>query len=132
MTRQSDREGAAALLVSLNSYAAVYDAPRRAFDGLSPVASVVSQGMQAQGKTRGGPALTNVLAVSLYVRADSGSEAAAEDQLDSLTRAAVLAFVEARWDIGSVDALPDGAPLRNIDGALYRVERIIISREEYT
>jgi hypothetical protein len=76
--------------------------------------------------------LEGALSATIYVRADSGAEAAAEDTLDALTRAVVLALAGAGFDELRSDALPDGAPLRHVDGVFYRVERVLFSREEYT
>jgi hypothetical protein len=90
----------------------------------------MSGGLDLEGATRGGGAsvVARRLTVAIYVRAEAGSEGAAEDQLDTLVEAAALALADDRWEVGATDAAPDGAPLRNIDGALYRVERFTITR----
>lgn len=133
MTRTDDRAQAAATLTALGLFQAVYAAPRRSFDGLSPIASVISAGMTPGTATRGRSvgSLDYRLSVAIYVRADSGAEAAAEDLLDRVTQAAVLALAGAGFAVAGADAAPDGTPLRLIDGIPYRAERITISREEY-
>lgn len=130
MTRQSDRESAAALLSGLSIFQAVFAHPVRDYGGQSPVASISSRGLRAEGATRGGGAtlLSTGLAVVVAVRADPGSEAAAETSLDTLVEAAALALVEDDWTLDTSDALPDGAPYRNVDGVIYRVERLLITR----
>jgi hypothetical protein len=134
MTRATDRAAAVVAITALSSFQAVHSGPRRALGGASPVCVVASRGLTASGAVRGGgpSILEGALSATIYVRADSGTEAAAEDSLDGLVRSVVLALAGAGFGEIRSDALPDGAPLRNVDGVFYRVERVQFSREEYT
>jgi hypothetical protein len=65
------------------------------------------------------------------VRCDDGNEDVVEDTLDQLAEAAAVAFRAAGLFVGESDAVLEGAPLRIIDGVLYRAERIPLQVEEY-
>jgi len=133
MNRQQARELARTTLAGLSSpvvYEAVYEGTRRTFGGISPVACVLSKSLRiypiASAMWEGIPRLT----VAIYVRAEIGDEDAAEDQLDGLVEAALVALKNAGFFVGESDSAPENAPLRNIDGKFYRVELIPINVEE--
>ena len=126
MTRKEAREAMAALLATINTFAATYDREPPDFGGLSPVGMVQSNG------TRPGPARTlgvyqreHELIISLWWRWGS----ATEDEMDTLSDA-VWDLIEsnsgptATW--GSIEADEGfsqmGYPL--VDGIQYRVEAI--------
>lgn len=130
MNRQQARELAASTLTALSTYQAVYEGVRRTFGGISPVACVLSKSLQiipvARDVFQGLPKLS----ITVYVRCDDGGEDAAEDQMDSLIEAAIVAFKNAGFTVGESDSAPEGAPLRNIDGVFYRAETIPLTMEE--
>lgn len=134
MNRQQARELAVTTLSGLNTYAAVYEGARRRFngEGISPVASVLSRGLEIIDLTRDvhDEAVLSI-AVTIYVRCDEGGEDTAEDALDTLVHAAALAFITAGFRVGQSDSAPEGAVLRNIDRVLYRAERIPLTVSEY-
>lgn len=109
----------------------VYRAPRRAFSGLSPVAVIASAGEANTWEAAEILQNTYRYSVTMYVRADAGGEDAAEDTLDDLRDSVGGALRTAGYMVGESDAAPDGAPLRNIDGVLYRAERIPVAYEDY-
>lgn len=132
ITRQQARENAKTALDALARFSAVYKSPRRTFGKASPVAVVSSRSLRIVDLTRDlHDQEDQGLYVSLYVRADDGQEDAAEDTLDQLIVAAGDALRDAGFAIGESDAAPDGAPLRNIDGVFYRVERFPVTYTDY-
>lgn len=140
-TRSQMRDAVATLLQSVSiapttpsSFVAVYKSPRRTLDGQSPVAIVSSAGLTARTMTRGGGVdeLEYRLLATLYVRCDGDADAdAVESVLDDFTRATAVALVNAGYQVDATDANAEGAPLRLIDGELYRVERLDIRQEVY-
>ncbi len=137
MSRRQLREAAAALIAAVTvdglGFVAVHDAPRRTLDGVSPVATVESRRTRAGEYARGGGPgeLAHTLAATIFVSAPPGGEAAAEDQLDTLSRAVVLALGAAGYRDIETDTSPFGAPIVSFDGAPYRAERISFTQEEY-
>lgn len=132
MNRQQARELAVSTLSGLSTFAAVYEGARRKLGGLSPVATVMSKGLQVIDLTRDlNDEILLRLSVTIYVSCELGGEDAAEDQLDTLVHAAAVALKNARFLVGESDAAPEGAPLRNIDGRFYRAEVLPLSIEEY-
>lgn len=136
-TRQQAREAVATLLSGLGTYQLVSEGARRTFSQVSPVAVVLSRGLRPIQLTRDTHDEHDLLlSATIYVRCDQSvdgtTEAAAEDTLDTLVTAAEIALRAAGYLIdGATDAAPDGAPLRDIQGVLYRVERIPIVLETY-
>lgn len=130
MNREQARELAATTLTGLGTYQAVYEGARRKFGGISPVAVILSKGLQitpiAAALWEGIPRLS----ATIYVRCDEGAEDTAEDQLDTLVEAAMVAFKNAGFLVDASDSAPEGAPLRNIDGVFYRAEIIPLHVEE--
>ena len=131
MDRKTARREAQQALERLLRFEQVYRAPRRSFDGQSPIALVLSQRLEVESVARDEVNTPAGITVSLYVRCDVGDEDAAEDELDELTREAALALVTAGFTLQPSDAAPEGAPLRNIDGTFYRVERLPLRVEHY-
>ena len=132
MNRQQAREAARTALDALGTYQAVYEGARRVLDGMSPIATVLSKGSAYVDLTRGSnDEERHRLSVTLYVRCDEGSEDTAEDQLDGLVEAALTTLASAGFVVEESDSAPEGAPLRNIDGVFYRVERIPIVHREF-
>jgi hypothetical protein len=134
MSRKGKRDGIRTALVGLGTFAAVYKGARRRFGGLSPVATVLSRGEESHFDTRGATApdwQTFSYILQLFVRADEGAEEAAEDLLDDVREAIGPALMAIGCVLGESDAEPLGFALRNIDGVLYRVERVPLHIEEY-
>lgn len=130
MNRQQAREAAVAALTALTTYQAVYEGARRRFDGVSPVATVLSKSLQVTPEAAAVFSGRIRLTCTIYVRCDEGGEDSAEDTLDTLVEAAQRAFINASFLIEGSDAAPEGAPLRNIDGVFYRVEQVVLTYEE--
>lgn len=124
MNRADVRALAATTLAALDLFQQVYRAPRRTLDGESPVALILSQTLGIDEEARGLYTVAQGISLTIYVRCDPGSEAAAEDQLDAIVAAAVLALRAAGLTLTGSDSSPDGAPLRDIDKTYYRVERL--------
>lgn len=130
MNRRQARELAASTLSGTGSYTAVYEAARRQFDGMSPIAVVLSAGTEYVREARDIYTYVHALTATIYVRCDVGGEDAAEDLLDALSRAAAVALMAAGFEAISSDAQGGGAQLRNIDGVLYRAETLRLSYSE--
>lgn len=126
MTRKDAREAMAALLATINTFAATYDRETPDFGGLSPVGMVYSDG------TRPGPARTlgqyqyeHSLLIAIWWRWGS----ATEDDMDQLSED-VWALIEnnsgptATW--GSIEADEGFSQMDYpiIDGVFYRRETI--------
>lgn len=133
MNRKAARELARTTVLSSGTYALVTEGPRRTFGGVSPVACVLSKSLNHVPLTRDNAhdQADLGLSVSIYVLCEAGGEDAAEDQLDTLVEAAFIALKNAGFLVGESDASPDGAPLRDILGKFYRIERIPITIAEY-
>lgn len=133
MSRRTIRENIVSLLSSSGNFDQVKDGAARTFDARSPVVVVLSRGTEMRDLTRGrrGGQLTYRYSATLYIRCDSGQEADAEDALDALSAATIVLIRDAGYGVPGTDAAPDSAPLRIIDGTLYRAERIDIETEEY-
>ena len=135
MSRKGKRESIRGALAGLGTFAAVYKGARRKFNGLSPVATILSRGEESHFETRGATApdwQTFRYVVTIFVRADEGAEETAEDTLDDLRESIGPALMAIGCVLGESDAEPLGFSLRNIDGVFYRVEKIPIHIEEYT
>ena len=124
--RQSAREAAAAALSALNRFYAVKPHAVRALGGQSPLAVAVGRRQRLEGGVRGGaPSLADCdLLLTLYVRCDLGTEADAENLLDTLTSESLVALAAAGFEVGETEAMPSNAILHDYDGILYRVERV--------
>jgi len=134
MSRQSERERAGSVLAGLGTaLPAIYEGAVRSLAGSAlPAAALLSGGLSEIPGTRGGVAGYEYrLSATLYVACEVGGEAAAEDTLDGLTYAVGTALAAAGYRDIRADASPDGAPLRAIDGRVYRVERISFTTQEY-
>jgi hypothetical protein len=135
MSRKAKRATIQTTIAALAGFAGgvVYKAARRKFEGRSPVGVLLSASELNQFQTRGATLPdwnTYGYTLTLYVRADEGSEDTAEDTLDDLRDSVGSALRSLGCDVGESSA-PDGAPLRSIDGILYRTERIPFILEEY-
>lgn len=136
MTRKAKRAAIQTAIINLAGFPddQVYRSPRRKFQGKSPIAIVLSTSEINHFETRGATVpdwQTYGYAVTLYIRMDEGTEDTTEDLLDDLRDAVGAALRGIGCDIGESSA-PDGAPLRDIDSILYRVERIPVTIEEYS
>jgi hypothetical protein len=135
MSRKGKRESIRVALAALGTFAAVYKGARRKFGGLSPVATILSRGEESHFDTRGATApdwQTFRYVLTIFVAVPDGAEDTAEDTLDDLRESIGPALMATGCVLGESDAEPLGFALRNIDGVLYRVERIPVSIEEYT
>lgn len=141
MDRTAARALAASTLIATTSYTVgavnhVFQGALEVFDGRTPVAVITSRSMRMEVVAREVDTIHNGLSVSIYVRKPDGEAgaAAAETQLDTLVRQAIIAFeATGAFEHQETNAAPDGYPLRDIDGVLYRVERIpLIVLEEGT
>jgi hypothetical protein len=83
MNRQQARELAVSTLTALTTYQSVYEGARRKFEGLSPIACVLSKSLQVFPEAAAVFSGRIRLTCSIYVRCDEGGEDTAEDQLDS-------------------------------------------------
>jgi hypothetical protein len=124
MNRSDARALAIQILEATGSYTRVIAGPARKFAGVSPVAVVISRGLNLTMDAREEWTLSGDIQVSIYVRCAVDDEAATEDRLDDLVRTAALALRDAGFVQISSDALPESAPLRSIDTVFYRVERL--------
>ncbi len=133
MQRAAARALAKTTLDATSAYTLVAQGALASFDGKTPVAIVTSRTMRLEMVTRAIGTIANGLYISIYVRKDEGAAGAeaAEDQLDTLVRQAVIALEGLNdgdtFEVGETDAAPDGFPLRLIDGVPYRVERIPVT-----
>jgi hypothetical protein len=135
MSRKGKRESIRGAIAGLGTFAAVYKGARRKFGGLSPVATILSRGEESHFETRGAVApdwQTFRYVLTLFVVVPDGAEDTAEDTLDDLREAIGPALMAIGCVLGESDAEPLGFPLRNIDGVLYRTERVPIHIVEYT
>lgn len=132
-----DRTAARALvkttLTTLGTYQAVVQGVPSLFAGRSPVAVITGRSMGLDYSARELYSIPSGLTVAIYVYHDpDADEGTSEDQLDSLTKAAMLALAALEsgnqriFDIGESSADPASGNLRDVDrnGTLYRVERI--------
>lgn len=139
-TRSEARALAKQTLIALGDYTVsdggsgtlnlVFTGSPESFAGLSPVAIVTSRSMQLTAIARSLYEVASGVTVSIYVRhgPSTAESEAAEDQLDSLTRRAIVALhATGVFTVGESNAAAEGAPNRMIDGVLYRVERIPLS-----
>ncbi len=124
MNRKDARALAKQILEETGSYTTVFAGPARTFGGKSPVAVVISRGLNLTMDAREEWTLSGDIQISIYVRCAPGEETTAEDRLDDLVRSAALALRDADFVQISSDATPESAPLRNIDSTFYRVERL--------
>jgi len=127
MDRTQARQLAHQVLEATDGYDRVFDGPADSFDAQSPIAVITSKSIGATFDAREVWSIESGILVSIYVRRDPGTDAAAaaEDQLDSLVVSAVRGLIATGdFDIGPSDAFAENAPVRIIDGTPYRVERI--------
>jgi hypothetical protein len=124
MDRKQARALAKTTLEGTGSYALVVSGPVRKLGGKSPAAAIISKGLDLSFDARDEWTLSGEVLISIYVRCTIGDEEAAEDQLDNLTTGAALALRDAGFTHMTSDATPESAPLRDLDGVFYRVERL--------
>lgn len=135
-----DRTAARALikttLEGLDAYEVIIQGVPNLFAGRSPVAVITSRSMGLDYSAHGLYTIPSGITVSIYVYHDpDADEGASEDQLDSLTKAAMLALAVLESDnqrvfaVGESSADPAAGNLRDVDrnGTLYRVERIPVT-----
>jgi hypothetical protein len=133
MSRKTVREAVVSALTASARFQQVYDGPARSVGGQSPVAIVLSLGTETQDLTRGerGGWRQHTISVGIYIGCASGQEADAEDALDEIVQATITDLHAAGYGVPGTDAGSDLKPLYDIDGALYRGERIRATIEEY-
>ena len=125
MDRKAARQLARSVIEATDGYALICDGPPDKFAKKSPVCVITSKSIGVTFDARDEWTIESAILVSIYVQRVSGKEDAAEDQLDDLVRQAVLALLATgEFSIDRSDAFAENAPLRDIDGVLYRVERI--------
>ena len=134
MSRQSERERAGTIITNLGQFGTVVQGAMRTLsDRPLPVLSLISAGSEAMPGTRGGVAgWRHFYAATIYVACEIGSEGSAEATLDGLSGSVVASLAgTAGYTALATDAGATGAPLRDIDGRIYRSERITFEREEF-
>ena len=127
MDRSAARALAKSTLEALSLFKAVEKGVPGLFAGRSPVAVITSRSMNLQPLSRALIEIESGITVSIYVRHDSNGAGADEDQLDSLTKASMLALhATGVFSIAESSADPAGGHLRDVDrnNVLYRIERI--------
>ncbi len=130
LSRTEARALAVATLDALGTFEAVLRGPPAKFAGRSPVAVISSRALDLEQDTHTLIGVTCEVTISLYVRSDTGDEAAAEDLLDDLALSVALAlYATEGFSLAKSSAGPEDGNLRDVDrnGVLYRVERIVIS-----
>lgn len=132
-----DRADARALveetLDATNNFAAIFQGAPDAFGGQSPVAVISSRSLRLDAVARDLYEVTSGLTVSIYVRRDKDAEAASatEDRLDVLVHATAVALhLTGQFEVGESNADVAGGNVRNIDGVIYRVERIPLTVQD--
>ena len=125
MDCKAARAAAVNAITALNTFNLVQSGAPDSFNQKAIVALITSRSLALTSIARGLYEVTNQITVSIYVQRAAGAEAATEDLLDDLA----LSVVTALHDTGlflaeQSDAGASGAPNRNIDGKIYRVERI--------
>ena len=126
-TRTEARALAENALEGLGLFEVVVQGSPDLFAGRSPVCVITSRGMDLKWVARELVTLPSTITVAIYVRRDADDDGAAEDQLDSLTTAVLLALhATGVFFVGESSADPASGNLRDVDrnGVLYRVERI--------
>src|SRR5262245_18659309 len=86
-----------------NYFTAVYQGPRRKFNGVAPIAVILSAGEENHFETRGGGTPdwnTYHFFTNIYVRVDEGQESTCEDVLDDLRDAVGTALRQAGFLVG--------------------------------
>lgn len=133
MSRRTFREAVVSALTTGARFGLIKEGAARSFDAATPVAVVTSAGTQLINLTRGlgGDERRYEVSVSLYIRCEAGQEADAEDALDALSEATITDLQALGYGVPGTDAAPADAPLRIIDGTLYRVERLRVTTQEY-
>ena len=129
--RKAARALAQSTLEALGVFEAVLQGFPAKFAGRSPLAIISSRSLTMAPLTRGVMEETSGITISLYVRQDATEDSgAAEDQLDDLTTAVLLALHATDvFYISETSADPTSGNLRDVDrnGTLYRVERIPVT-----
>jgi hypothetical protein len=133
MSRQSERERVLGIVQALGLFGAVVDGAVTTLGGQSPVAGVLSAGLGGIGGVRSRlvDGWRYRFAVTIYILCSPGGEAAAEDTLDTLVVAVAAALAGAGFGEIESDAAAEGAPLRSINGKLYRAERLTVTSQEF-
>lgn len=127
MLRKDARALAKATLEGLDLYQTVFSGPARKFGGVSPVATLYSAALELQ-LTRGG-GHPSLITLSIYKVYPEGEEEATEDAFDDLVLASLTALKAAGFTlVNPTTAAPGGAPLRLIDGKLYRAEQMTLRK----
>lgn len=128
--RKAARQLAQTTLEGLALFEAVVQGTPDLFAGRSPVCVITSRSLAMQPLTRGVMEETSGITASIYVRRDANDGGAAEDQLDDLAKATVLALHATDvFYVSESSADPVSGNLRDVDrnGVLYRVERIALT-----
>jgi hypothetical protein len=133
MSRRAERERVITSLNTAARFDVVGDGPIQTFDKRSPCAIVLSAGSEYTDLSRGfgGDVATHRILVTVYIRCDAGTEAAAEDALDDLVQDTITDLRAVGFRVPGTNARPQNSAVRVIDGTLYRVEQIEVATEEY-
>jgi hypothetical protein len=132
VSRRSERERVLGIVQGLGLFGAVVDGAVTTLGGQSPVAGVLSGGLTGIGgvRSRLADGYRYRFLVTIYILCQPGSEAATEDTLDTLVEAVAAALIGGGFGDVESDAAAEGAPLRIIDGKLYRAERLAVTSQE--
>src|SRR5262245_1897876 len=120
MSRADARALAQSTLEALDTFQEVYRSPQRTFQKQSPVAVVLGTSLEIVQEARNLTSTPYGLTASIYMRVPIGDEDDSEDAFDALVEAAAQALHDAGFIVAQSDANVGGAPLREIDGLLYR------------
>jgi hypothetical protein len=125
MDRKAARAAAKSAITTLGTFGLVKSGAPDSFGGKPIVALITSRSLLLTPIARSLYEVTNQITVSIYVQRAAGAEAATEDLLDDLALSVVTALHNTGQFLAEQsDAGASGAPNRNIDGKVYRVERI--------
>lgn len=129
LSRKDGRALAKQTLEGLNLFDHVFVGAPDSFGGKRTVALIYSSGSALNHITREMYEAVGGFVVAIFVPRDTGKESEAEDTLDELATAAMLALVVIDdFLVGQSDANPLAAARNtNIDGVIYRVERIPVT-----
>lgn len=130
MDRTAGRTAIAALLTTTSLFNAVLQGRPDSFGGKTPIAVVSSAGTLGGRVSRGVIELVDGWVVRVYVQRPKDADTATEDELDTLTKATIVALLSdesqspQRWLVQQSRA---DLPNRLIDGKIYRVEEIPVT-----
>lgn len=135
MNRSDARALAKTTLEGLALFRQVYSYEPRSFGGYSPVATIHAKSLDLVEDARGLTSAGGEIWVTLYLARPEGQEAAVEDRMDDLARAAAFALAAAfSPHVAQVQIGPSqsGYPTRPLDNQTYRMERFAVRFDDDT